>query len=43
MDGKAFAKLCKDTEVVDKNLTMCDIDIIFAKVKDKAVRKITFQ
>ena len=42
MDGKTFAKLAKDTKILDKNLTTTDIDLIFAKVKDKAARKITF-
>lgn len=41
MDGKTFAKLAKDTKILDKNLTATDIDLIFAKVKDKAARKIT--
>ena len=41
MDGKTFAKLAKDTKILDKNLTATDIDLVFAKVKDKAARKIT--
>ena len=32
MDGKNFAKLCKDSGLVSKNLTTVDIDIIFSKV-----------
>lgn len=40
MDGKTFAKLAKDTKILDKVLTATDIDLIFAKVKDKAARKI---
>lgn len=40
MDGKTFAKLAKDTKILDKALTATDIDLIFAKVKDKAARKI---
>jgi hypothetical protein len=40
MDGKTFAKMAKDTKILDKNLTATDIDLIFAKVKDKAARKI---
>lgn len=43
MDGKTFAKLAKDTKILDKKLTATDIDLIFAKVKDKAARKITLQ
>lgn len=41
MDGKTFAKMAKDTKILDKNLTATDIDLIFAKIKDKAARKIT--
>lgn len=41
MEGKTFAKLAKDTKILDKNLTATDIDLIFAKIKDKAARKIT--
>jgi hypothetical protein len=42
MEGKAFAKLAKDTKLIDKKLTATDIDLIFAKVKDKAERRITY-
>jgi len=42
MDGKTFAKMSKDTKILDKLLTATDIDLIFAKVKDKAARKINF-
>jgi hypothetical protein len=43
MDGKTFAKFSKDTKILDKKtLTSTDIDLVFAKVKDKAARKITF-
>ena len=41
MEGKSFAKLAKDTKILDKKVTATDIDLIFAKVKDKAARKIT--
>ena len=41
MDGKTFAKVAKDTKILVKLLTATDIDLIFAKVKDKAARKIT--
>ena len=37
MDGKNFAKLCKDSGLVSKNLTSVDIDIIFSKVTRLAV------
>ena len=43
MEGKSFAKLAKDTKILDKKVTATDIDLIFAKVKDKAERKITFE
>lgn len=43
MDGKTFAKMAKDCKILDKALTATDIDLTFAKVKDKAARKITFE
>lgn len=42
MDGKTFAKMSKDCKVINKQCTTTDIDLIFAKSKDKAARKITF-
>ena len=42
MDGKTFAKLAKDTKLLDKKLTATDIDLIFAKIKDKSLRTITY-
>ena len=34
MNGKNFAKLCKDCNVTDgKNVTTIDVDIVFSKVK----------
>jgi len=42
MDGKTFAKVTKDCHLIDKKLTPTDVDLIFAKVKDKAARKITY-
>jgi hypothetical protein len=42
MDGKVFAKMAKDTKILDKNLTATDIDLVFAKVKDKSARKINY-
>ena len=42
MEGKTFAKMAKDCKILDKNLTATDMDLIFAKIKDKAARKITF-
>lgn len=42
MEGKVFAKMAKDCKLIDKNCTATDIDLIFAKVKDKSERRITF-
>ncbi|KAF7647940.1 hypothetical protein LDENG_00164400 [Lucifuga dentata] len=44
MNGKNFAKLCKDCHIIDgKNVTSTDVDIIFSKVKAKSARVITFE
>ena len=42
MDGRQFAKMAKDCQLLDKKLTSTDVDLIFAKVKDRSVRKIIF-
>lgn len=43
MDGKTFAKVSKDCNLLDKKLTPTDVDLIFAKVKtSSAVRTITY-
>lgn len=42
MDGKSFAKMCKDTKLIDKKMTATDVDLIFAKSKNKTDRRITF-
>ena len=43
MDGKSFAKLAKDLKLVDnKSLNATDVDLIFAKIKEKTVRRINF-
>jgi len=34
MDGKTFAKLAKDADILDDKLTATDIDLIFEKTKD---------
>ena len=34
--------MAKDTKILDKALTATDIDLIFAKVKDKTARKINY-
>jgi len=41
MEGKTFAKFAKDCKVINKKCTGTDIDLIFAKIKDKSARKIT--
>lgn len=42
MEGKAFAKLCKDCDLIDRSLTDRDVDIIFAKVT-RGSRRIDLQ
>jgi hypothetical protein len=42
MEGKLWAKLCKDCKLMCKALTTTDVDLIFAKVKTKGARKIPF-
>ncbi|KAM8842591.1 tubulin polymerization-promoting protein family member 2 isoform 2-T3 [Synchiropus picturatus] len=44
MNGKNFAKLCKDCNVIDgKHVTTTDVDIVFNKVKEKSARVITYE
>jgi len=43
MDGKGFAKLAKDTKLLDKKLTATDVDLAFSKVKERTARRITFE
>ncbi|XP_056134982.1 tubulin polymerization-promoting protein family member 3 [Lampris incognitus] len=44
MNGKNWAKLCKDCKIIDgKTVTSTDVDIVFTKVKSKTSRVITFQ
>jgi len=40
MEGKSFAKMCKDTKLIDKKLDSTNVDLIFAKSKDKSERRI---
>ena len=42
MDGKGFAKMAKDTKLIDKKLTATDVDMTFAKIKERTARRITF-
>lgn len=43
MDGKSFAKLAKDCEFLDENLSQTDVDITFSKIKDRNERRISYQ
>jgi len=42
IDGKVFAKFAKDCKVVNKECTTTDVDLTFARVKDKGERKINY-
>jgi len=42
MDGKTFAKMCKDCKVINKKCTNTDIDLIFTRNKERTARKITY-
>jgi len=42
IDGKTFAKIAKDCKVINKKCTNTDIDLIFAKAKERTARKINF-
>lgn len=35
IDGKTFAKIAKDTKILDKKLTATDIDLCFSKIVTK--------
>ncbi|KAK2854363.1 hypothetical protein Q5P01_007024 [Channa striata] len=44
LNGKNWAKLCKDCKIIDgKNVTGTDVDIVFSKVKQKTSRVITYE
>ncbi|TPX44587.1 hypothetical protein SeMB42_g01542 [Synchytrium endobioticum] len=43
MDNAKFAKFTKDTGIVDKRVTIIDVDIIFNKVKAKGARKLDWE
>eukprot|EP00928_Gymnodinium_smaydae_P044412 TRINITY_DN29627_c0_g1_i1.p1 TRINITY_DN29627_c0_g1~~TRINITY_DN29627_c0_g1_i1.p1 ORF type:complete len:1310 (+),score=216.09 TRINITY_DN29627_c0_g1_i1:506-3931(+) len=44
LDGKSFAKLCRDCRLVDGcDLTATDVDLIFAKVVPRQQRRIDFR
>lgn len=42
LDGAHFIKLCRDCNLLSKNLSAVDIDMIFAQVKSKGHRKLNF-
>jgi len=43
MDGKSFAKVLKDSRLLDRKLTAGDVDIIFVKAAGKGQRRIDLQ
>jgi hypothetical protein len=43
MDGKGFAKLCKDSKILDKSFSATDADLAFSKVCPKGARRINMQ
>lgn len=44
MNGKNWAKVCKDCKVIDgKTITSTDVDIVFSKVKAKTARVINYE
>ncbi|XP_068595511.1 tubulin polymerization-promoting protein family member 3 [Brachionichthys hirsutus] len=44
LNGKNWAKLCKDCNVTDgKNVSSTEVDIVFSKVKQKTSRVITYE
>ncbi|KAG8144004.1 hypothetical protein E2320_001134 [Naja naja] len=44
MNGKNWAKLCKDCKVIDgKGVTSTEVDIVFSKVKAKSSRVISYE
>eukprot|EP00878_Enallax_costatus_P026549 GHUV01028495.1.p1 GENE.GHUV01028495.1~~GHUV01028495.1.p1 ORF type:complete len:130 (+),score=37.87 GHUV01028495.1:458-847(+) len=42
MDGFRFAKLCREAGIVDSSYPTTSVDIVFAKVKAKGSKKISF-
>ncbi|KAG8596555.1 hypothetical protein GDO81_001965 [Engystomops pustulosus] len=43
MNGKNFSKLCKECNIQENGCTNVDVDIVFAKVKSKTARVITYE
>lgn len=42
MDGRTFVKILKDSKLFDSKFTQVDADLIFAGVKAKGAKKITY-
>lgn len=42
MDGARFCKYCQDCKVLGKGVTRTDVDLAFAKCKDKGARRVNF-
>jgi len=40
MDCKTFTKLCKDVRLIDRHLSVTDVDLIFTKIVPKGKRRI---
>lgn len=40
LDGKTFAKLCRDADLLDRNFTLTDVDLLFARLVPKGMRRI---
>lgn len=43
LDGRAFAKLCKDCKLLDRAFTATDADLLFSKTVTKGQRRISLQ
>jgi len=41
MDGRSFAKLCRDCKLIGGGFTTTDVDLLFARVAGKGQRRIT--
>src|SRR5690242_15976605 len=42
IDNSKFAKLCRDTKIIGKNVTSVDVDIIFKKALTKGERQLNY-
>ena len=43
IDGARFAKLCRDAKILDARVSTISVDIVFAKVKSKGKRRISYE